>query len=113
MEIAYGIRQFVPNAGLYYSAEPGETITSEDKVTIMPFFDSSDEHILGGTFNFRGFRFMLYLGEDGFTDKLTFFHKDSNTSSQFSRPLRHLAALHVSIGPSRKYWSHVINFKWR
>jgi hypothetical protein len=39
VEIAYGLRKFVPNAGLYSSAEMGETTTSEDRVTIIPFFN--------------------------------------------------------------------------
>ena len=45
VEIAYGLRKFVPNAGLYSSAEMGETITSEDRVTIIPFFNWNFQNI--------------------------------------------------------------------
>jgi hypothetical protein len=112
VEIAYGHRKFVPNAGLYNSAEVGETIDSEDKVTIAPFFDSKNEFVMGGTFYFRGFRFMLYLGEDGFTSDLTFVHKDGRTTSRYAKPLRHLKQFKVTVGPTRRYVSHTMDFGW-
>lgn len=112
VEIAYGHRKFVPNAGLYNSAEAGETINSEDRVTIAPFFDSKNEFVLGGTFYFRGFRFMLYLGEDGFTSGLTFVHRDGRTTSRYAKPLRHLRQLKVTVGPTRRYVSHTVDFRW-
>jgi hypothetical protein len=94
VEIAYGHRKFVPNAGLYNSAEAGETIDSEDRVN-----DSKNEYVLGGTFYFRGFRFMLYLGEAGFTCDVTFVHKDGREPSRYSKPLRHLKQLKVTVVP--------------
>jgi len=54
VEIAYGHRKFVPNAGLYNSQEAGETIGSEDRVNIIPFFDTKNEYVLGGTFTSVG-----------------------------------------------------------
>jgi hypothetical protein len=112
VEIAYGLRNFVPNAGLHSSGEVGETITSEDRVTIIPFFDAKNECILGGTFYFRGFRFMLYLGEEGFTGNVKFVHKNGKETSQYPRPLRHLRKLNFTVGPSQRRISHVVDFKW-
>ena len=112
VEIAYGHRKFVPNAGLYNSQEAGETIDSEDGVNIAPFFDEKNEYVLGGTFHFRGFRFMLYLGEAGFTGNVTFVHRDGRDTSQYSKPLRHLRQVKVTVGPKRKYVSHTIDFEW-
>jgi hypothetical protein len=112
VEIAFGRRKFVPNAGLHSSAEVGETINSEDRVTIAPFFDAKDEHILGGTFLFRGFRFMLCLLEAGFTGNVTVIHRDGRELNRYSKPLRHLRQLRTTIGPKRKYVSHTIDFKW-
>lgn len=112
IEIVYGISEFVPNAGLYNSAELGETIQSEDRVNIAPFFDADDEHVMGGHFHFRGFRFMLCLAEKGFTGTLTLKHRDGRTT-QHSKPLRHLEHVKVTIGPSQKYVSHFIDLKWK
>jgi hypothetical protein len=112
VEIAYGQRKFLPNAGLYYSAEMGEKIDSEDRVNIIPFFDQKNEFMLGATFYFRGFRFMLNLDEIGFTGNLKFIHKDGRHTSHYSKPLRHLRQIRVTVGPSQKYLSHTIDFNW-
>ena len=112
VEIAYGHRKFVPNAGLFNSAEAGERIDSEDRVTISPFFDSQNEYVLGGTFYFRGFRFMLYLGEDGFTGNVTLVHRDGRETSKYSKPLRHLRHVKVTVGSTQRYVSHTIDFNW-
>jgi hypothetical protein len=112
VEIAFGLRKFVPNAGLYNSQETGETIDSQDGVSITPFFDSQNEYVLGGSFIFRGFRFMLYLGETGFTGNVTFVHKDGRETSRYSKPLRHLKQVKVTIGPTRRYVSHTLDFAW-
>ena len=112
VEIAFGLRKFIPNAGLYNSQEAGETIDSEDRVNISPFFDTKNEFVLGGTFHFRGFRFMLYLAESGFTGNLTFVHKDGRKTSRYAKPLRHLKQLKVFVGPSKRYLSHTVDFKW-
>jgi hypothetical protein len=111
VEIAYGRRKFVSDAGLYYSAEAGETITSEDRVTIIPFFDAKNEFVLGGTFYFRGYRFMLILLDVGFTGRVTFIHGDRRNSSRYPKPLRHIKYLKSTVGPSN-YVSHIIDFKW-
>jgi hypothetical protein len=110
--IAYGQRKFGPNAGFYNSAEVGETINFEDKVSFMPYFDSNTEHVLGGTFYFRGLRFMLYLDEHGFTGNVNLVNKNSGQTAQYSKPVRHLKQVRVTLGQKRKYLSHVINFKW-
>jgi hypothetical protein len=112
VEIAFGHRKFVPDAGLYNSQEAGETIDSEDRVTIAPFFDSQNEYVLGGTFNFRGFRFMLCLRETGFTGNVTLVHKDGRETSRYSKPLRHLRHLKVTVGATRRYVSHTLDFEW-
>lgn len=112
VEIAYGHRKFVPNAGLYNSAEIGEKIDMEDRVSFQPFFDLKNEFVMGGTFYFRGFRFMLYLGEEGFTGNVRFVGKSGANTSNYPKPLRHLKQMRVTVGPSQKYLSHSIGFKW-
>ena len=113
VEIALGLRQFAPNAGLYSSAEKGEGVTSEDRVSIIPFFDANSEYVLGGTFYFRGWRFMLHLSEEGFTGNVRFAHSNGNPVSSYSRPLRHLRQMRFTISPLKKRVSHVVDFKWK
>ena len=112
VEIAYGQRKFPQSAGLHYSAEAGETIDSEDRVTIIPFFDSQNECVLGGTFYFRGFRFMLCLVDEGFTGNVTLVHKDGRAPSRYAQPRRHLKHFKVTVGPTQRYVSHSIDFVW-
>jgi len=112
VEIAYGLRQFVPNAGLYNSAEVGEEVSSEDRVTVIPFFDANREHVIGGTFYFRGWRFMLSLCEVGFTGDVRIGGADGAFPSFYHRPARHLKQLRFAIGPSGKRISHIVHFKW-
>jgi hypothetical protein len=111
VEIAYGQRRFVPKAGLYGSGDVGEKFTSEDKVTIIPYFDTGNECVMGATFYFRGLRFMLHLAEEGLTGKVTFIHKDGG-KTEHSPPLYHLAGWNWTVGPSQKRISHVIVFTW-
>ena len=112
VEIAFGHRKFVPNAGLHNSQEVGETVNSEDRVTIAPFFDRQNEYVFGGTFYFRGFRFLLHLSEVGFTGNVTIVHRDGRETSQYAKPLRHLRQVKATVGPTRRYVSHTIDFEW-
>ena len=111
VEIAYGEKRFVPKAGLYSPAEVGEKFASEDRVTIIPYFDARNGCVMGGTFYFRGFRFALHLGEQGLGPNDQFVHKGGGVS-QYSRPLYHLAKWKWTVGPSQKRVSHMIEFKW-
>ena len=111
VEIAYGKRKFSGSAGLYNSAELGEKIDSEDRVTVLTFLDAAKEFVIGAAFRFRGFRFMLTLEEAGFTDKVTFVDKNG-AHRIHSKPVRHLKHIRVTIGPSQ-YLSHRISFRWR
>ena len=109
VEIAYGHHKFVPEAGLYFSGEVGEKINSEDRVTIVPFFDLGNECVLGGMFYFRGLRFMLSLDEAGLTGNVFFVHNDGRENSRYSKPLRHLRHLKLKVG---RYVSHSVDFGW-
>lgn len=81
IEIAFGIRRFMPNAGLYNAVAVGERLTFEDGFKIIPFFDRSNECVVGGEFYFQGFRFILYLSEEGLDNNFTFVDKDGTATS--------------------------------
>jgi hypothetical protein len=112
VEIAFGKSKFTGSAGLYNSGEVGEKIDSDDRVTIVSFFDRANEFVLGAVFHFRGFRFMLALDETGFPGNVTVNHQDGQKTTIYAKPLRHLKAIRVLVGPSQKYLSHSIDFKW-
>jgi hypothetical protein len=112
VEIAYGKRKFTGNAGLYNSGEAGEQINFEDRVMIITHFDQNNEFVVGATFYFRGLRFILTLDERGFTGPVTLNGNDGN-AVRFPKPMRHLKAIRVVVGPSQRYISHTIEFKWR
>ena len=108
VKIAFGFSQFEPRAGLYFSGEPGENIDSLERVTVIPFFDESNRYVAGGTFYFRGFRFILYFGGGGLRDRVHFVHKDGRVEKR-SRPLYHMERINFYVG---KHLSHVIKVGW-
>ncbi len=59
VEIAFGLRQFEPGAGLYISGKAGEQINSMDRVNLIP--RSKGRNLVAGEFSFRGFKFYLNL----------------------------------------------------
>jgi len=110
VEAAFGVRPFSGNAGLWSSGTVGEQIFSEDRVTIVPFLDLANERVLGGTFHLRGFRFFLYLDEEGFKATVNFQNKDGTVTQH--KPIRHIQAIKFTVGPSQKRLSHIVLFKW-
>ena len=59
VEIAFGMRQFDPGAGLYIAGRAGEQIDSMDRVNFTPMTEAST--LVAGRFNFRGYTFFLCL----------------------------------------------------
>jgi hypothetical protein len=64
IRIAFELETFETMAGLYLVSRKGMAIIEEDVVSFAPLIAESG-HILGGTFTFRGFRFLLYLESCG------------------------------------------------
>jgi hypothetical protein len=86
VQIAFGVRKFRPNAGLYFAGEVGEHLTFAEAFRIVPFYDKHNSCVMGGTFHFYGLRFMLYLGEEGLAEKFNFIQKTGGLS-EHPRPL--------------------------
>lgn len=59
VEIAFGRREFQPQAGLFIAAHRGQQIDSHDRVNITPMTDGNN--LVAGRFNFRGYTFFLNL----------------------------------------------------
>jgi len=66
VQICYGMRPFEGIAGMYGAAHAGMIVASHDTLRFVPLL--RDERVMGGFFEFRGFRFFLSLMPD---EKLT------------------------------------------
>jgi hypothetical protein len=110
VEISFGLRPCPGKAGLYVSARVGETLHCEDRVTIISFFDTTNEHVMGGTFYFRGWRFILYLDSGGLSPDVNMVHRDGRRE-KLARPIYHPRQMNFTIhNPPRL--SHVVDFDW-
>jgi hypothetical protein len=107
VEIAFGEKQFQPNAGLYVVGDQGETIYSQDQITVIPFH-ADQNYLAGATFYFRGFRFVLYLGTEGLLKRVNFAFTDGK-AVQHSNPLYHPERVNYFVSG---FLSHVVEFRW-
>jgi hypothetical protein len=109
VRIGYGLAAFTGKAGLYAAAQVGETVTNEDRVNITSFLDASNERVLGGTFYFRGWRFVLYLDSCGLSPTVNVVHKDGHFE-KMPPPIYHPRQIKFTVGGGI---SHVVDFDWR
>ena len=107
LEIVFGENRFQPRAGLYFVGDQGETVYSQDQVQIIPF-GGDKNYLTGATFFFRGFRFVLYLAEEGLMQRINFISPDGK-AIEHSNPLYHPERLNYFI---RGFLSHVIELQW-
>jgi hypothetical protein len=108
VRIAYGLGNFTGRAGLYIVSRKGMLINQEDVVSCAPLI-ASDGPILGGTFTFRGFKFLLYLQPSGPPDPFTGIEIEGEWLDQ--------CAVVFHPGNITEYWpakrkSQVIQFVW-
>jgi hypothetical protein len=106
VEIAFGRKQFEPDAGLYFLAEQGERIESREGLRAVTFTNETDA-LVGAMFYFWGFRFFIYLDQDGPGERLHWIR--STGLSGRSQPTYHLNNIRVTLG---KPLSHVIEISW-
>jgi hypothetical protein len=106
VEIAFGRKQFEPQAGLYFLSEQGERIESTERLRAVTFTNELAA-LVGAMFYFGGFRFFLYLDQDGPGERLHWI--ESTGLSGRSRPMYHLKRIRVTLG---KPLSHVIEIDW-
>jgi hypothetical protein len=61
VEVAFAKRELRKPMGLYFVALVGQKVLASETVAFAPLF-LHEEHLVGGTFTFRGVRFLLYVG---------------------------------------------------
>ncbi|WP_395400576.1 hypothetical protein ACHMW6_24125 [Pseudoduganella sp. UC29_106] len=86
VEICYGHKTFESAAGMYAAARPGMIIESSDTLHFAPLL--SVDRLLGGFFEFRGFRFFLNLMPDDLPNMANFQSLDPSwQNASLLRPI--------------------------
>jgi hypothetical protein len=111
VEIAFGLRGFSANAGLFIVYEPNEPVTYGQQFTIIPLFDTSKKLLVGGAFYLKGFKLILCLLEKGITPKDNLVQPDGRVV-QHQFPQRHPKELLMKVHINSNYVSHVFDFDW-
>lgn len=63
VQIAFGVRAFVPPAGAYFQGSVGTKITENRQGLEVITLVNSDDETMGAAFLFRGYPFFLWLVE--------------------------------------------------
>jgi hypothetical protein len=108
VRIAFGMETFKPEAGMYVLGHIGQSVKLREGVLLNPLIDTAKD-IVGVVFHFHGYRFLLYLEEEGLQPNIPipsmFGEEAHNTQTRY-----HLKALNINLG---KYLSHRIAFTYQ
>ena len=107
VRIAFSKENFKPKAGLYGLADEGENWDIKDGIRLLPCVDR-DNMLVGGLFVIHGYRYLLYLEEDGVNSRLTIPGLDGEADHP-TKTLYPLKRINFKIG---KHLSHVFDFEY-
>src|ERR1700691_2797166 len=106
--LCYDQLKFDPPIGLYTMYAPGDNITVEDRVMIVPT-DRDHKYLTGARFSLGGYHLFLYIDEIPFQPgPIIFTHKDG-TIERKPAPLYRTKALNFQVG---SHISHSMRFMW-
>jgi hypothetical protein len=106
VRIAFGMEQFKPRAGLYGLAQVGENWKLNDGVQSMML--ANKEIVLGCLFRLHGYRFILYLGEEGLGTRISVPVLDDQERHD-ADSLYPLKQIRCNIG---NHLSHIMDFRY-
>jgi hypothetical protein len=107
VRIAFGKETFKPRAGLYGLGAIGENIKSGDGFRVMPYVNR-ENILVGGLFGIHGYRFLLYLEEEGEAERITMPDFDTGIDYQ-TQTLYPLKCVNFTLG---KHISHSFRFEF-
>jgi hypothetical protein len=107
VRIAFGKENFKPKAGLYGVGDAGENWNIKDGVRLQPYVDKENTAV-GGLFVIHGYRYFLYLEEEGVSSTLTIPGLDGEADHP-TQTLYPLKRINFNIG---KHLSHVFDFRY-
>jgi hypothetical protein len=108
MRIAFGMETFKPKAGMYSLGHVGQSLKLREGVLLNPLIDTAKD-IVGVLFHFHGYRFLLYLEEEGLQPNIpipSMFGEQAHSTRTLYQP----EALNFNLG---KYLSHAIVFTYK
>jgi len=108
VEIAFGIKKFEPNAGLYGIFDAPEKRPRADGIEIHAI-NTPINRVLGAVFSFVGFRLLLFLDKEGPTLPLMKIATATGGPAEGIEPTYHLKRIEYMAG---KGISHSVDFKW-
>jgi hypothetical protein len=110
VEIAFGLKRFEPRAGLYLvGGNAGDKITSTGKLQIRTF-TSTDDRLVGASFNIFSFTFVIYLESDGLNRNIQHVGPGGKITPE-SNLLYHPRAVNFTTQPGNRL-SHSLEIKW-
>jgi hypothetical protein len=107
VRIAFGMETFKPKAGMYGLAHIGQSLKLQEGVFLNPLIDNA-KSIVGVLFHLHGYRFLLYLEEEGLQPNIpipSMFGEEAHNTGTLYQP----QGLNFNIG---KHLSHVIAFTY-
>jgi hypothetical protein len=107
VKIAFGMERFKPKAGLYGLGHVGQNLNLREGVFLNPLIDTQ-ETVVGVLFHFHGYRFLLYIEEEGLQPNIpipSMFGEQAHRTDT----LYPLKAVKINLG---KHLSHVIEFDY-
>jgi hypothetical protein len=108
VRIAFGMETFKPKAGMYSLGHVGQSLKLREGVLLNPLIDTAKD-IVGVLFHFHGYRFLLYLEEEGLQPNIPIpgmFGEQAHSTQTLYQP----EALNFNLG---KYLSHSIAFTYQ
>ncbi len=108
VKIAFGKETFKAKAGLYSLGHVGQSLKLREGVLLNPLIDTAKD-IVGVLFHFHGYRFLLYLEEEGLQPNIpipSMFGEQAHSTQTLYQP----EALKFNLG---KYLSHSIAFTYQ
>jgi hypothetical protein len=108
VRIAFGLETFKPKAGMYSLGHVGQSLKLREGVLLNPLIDPAKD-IVGVLFHFHGYRFLLYLEEEGLQPNIpipSMFGEEAHNTRTLYQP----EALNFNLG---KYPSHAIVFTYQ
>ena len=108
VRIAFGLERFRPKAGMYGLGHVGQSLKLREGVLLNPLIDTAKD-VVGVLFHFHGYRFLLYLEEEGLQPNIpipSMFGEQAHSTRTLYQP----EALNFNLG---EYLSHSIVFTYK
>lgn len=109
VKAVFGSLPFQKPMGLYAAMAIGENVTHIDGVGISPFFHASSGGLIGAIIDFKGFRFVIWLGDHALEDFILETDEGVRFGGGNAAFIYRMEQFNFAIGKIR---SQVLQFTW-